>query len=65
MDVTGPLNPEKGRFVQPAVPTQAMAFVEFAPLKLPPTYTVFVSSSHNRADTCPDNPVRGVMAEVF
>src|ERR1700709_2141943 len=65
MDVTGPLKPAKGRFVHPAVPTQAIAFVEFAPLKLPPTYTVFVSSSQSRAETCPESPVRGTIAEVF
>lgn len=43
MDVTGPLKPLKGRFVQPFDPTQAIAFVEFTPIRLPPKYTVFVS----------------------
>lgn len=35
MDVTGPLNPAKGRFVHPD--DQAIAFVELPPVKLPPT----------------------------
>ena len=38
---TGPLKPAKGKFVQPSVPTQAIPFVEFPPLKLPPTNTAF------------------------
>src|SRR6266536_1881621 len=65
MAVTGPLKPAKGRFVQPAVPTQAIAFVEFAPLKLPPTYTVLDASSHSSAETCPESPVSGTTADVF
>lgn len=54
------MKPMKGRFVHPAVPTHAMAFVESAALKEPPTYTEFVSLSQRRALTVPEMPGKGV-----
>ena len=61
IELTGPLTPSNGRFAHPDIPTQASAFVEFAPLNSPPTYTVLVASSHRSALTEPVRPGRGVI----
>src|SRR3569833_2242284 len=65
MDVTGPLTPEQGSSCHPLPATQAMAFVEAGPLKLPPTKTVLRPLPQSTAVTWPERPDSGVICELL